>query len=169
MRYTSNILLIRSNPSLMITITSNDNYSDLCLIFRHTQLSVESNNLIWISDMSSAGLKFIFNWLYGWIISAAAATVVMPIDTVRRVIIFEKKMLVSKYRSAWHCTICLVKQSGIPRLWRGISSGDLVYRSCWILGTTANIIRSWSAGLMLAGFSILERLVLGQLDFCGDF
>ena len=111
-----------------------------------------------------------FNWLYGWIVSAAAATIVMPIDTVRRVIILEKKMLVPKYRSPWHCAICLVKQSGLLRLWRGISTGDLsTANGDLVLGTTANIIRSWSAGLMLAGFSMLERLVLTQLNYCGDF
>ena len=36
----------------------------------------------------------------------------------------------------------------------------------YVLGTVANLVRSWSAGLALAGFSTLEDLVLGQVDMC---
>ena len=61
-------------------------------------------------------------------------TLVMPIDTVRRILMnenlkTERNTIYSvepselieetKYRGFWHCTKVLVKEHGITRLWRG--------------------------------------------------
>lgn len=123
--------------------------------------------LLELLDGMSEGVIFLVDWLYGWIISATVGTLVMPIDTVRRVLMsenikteqrstiysIEPVELVTdhRYRGFLHCMRCLVKEHGVKRLWRG---------------TVANLVRSWSAGLALAGFSLMEDVVLSLVDMC---
>ena len=71
-------------------------------------------------------------------------TLLLPLDTVRRLMIMDQ----AQYLNAWHCTLLLVEQKGIGALWRG---------------TAANLIRSWSTGLTLAGFSFLEELIIENM------
>ena len=95
--------------------------------------------LLELLDGMNEGIIFLVDWLYGWIISAAVGTLVMPIDTVRRVLMSEtlkteqKRATVysieepvapelitePRYRGFWHCMRCLVKEHGVTRLWRG--------------------------------------------------
>ena len=126
-------------------------------------------------DLSNPGVEFLFNWMYGWAVTAGVATLLMPIDTIRyrvtlcnqiyfvlssmischsfqrRIIVVDRKEVVPKYKGVRHCAVRIVKDQGMLRLWRG---------------TTANIIMLSTRGLMLAGFSVLERLTFSQVEFC---
>ena len=84
---------------------------------------------------------FVIDWLYGWLVSAAIATLLMPIDTGRRMLMSDKikfertsvygrgprctitnNVLVHQpvYRGFWHCTRSLVREHGFSRLWKGL-------------------------------------------------
>ena len=91
-------------------------------------------------------LEFMFSWIYGWLVSAIVATILMPIDTVRRVNIVDT----GEGSGTFESTSKLVQEGGIVRLWRG---------------TISNIARSWAAGMTLAAFDIMEKAVLESSNF----
>ena len=77
------------------------------------------------------GAVFIVDWLYGWLISAAVATLLMPVDTGRRILMSDRIKLDEtqrcsrglihepRYRGFWNCMRSLVKEHGLARLWNG--------------------------------------------------
>ena len=78
----------------------------------------------------SDGAVFIVDWLYGWLVSAAVATILMPVDTGRRILMSDRIKFDSKtcnrdliheprYRGFWNCMRSLVKEHGFARLWNG--------------------------------------------------
>ena len=105
---------------------------------------------------------FIYNWLIGWAAAALASTIAMPFDTVKRVLMTDTYESTKRYRSMIHCWASLVEEDGFKRLWRGIYK---LNRTCsrWnfdhhFSGSVSNLIRSWSSGLALAGFTFLEDI-----------
>ena len=40
-----------------------------------------------LTEIEDYMVEFMFSWAYGWLISALVSTILMPIDTVRRVMI----------------------------------------------------------------------------------
>ena len=40
-----------------------------------------------LKEIEDYAIEFVFSWAYGWFISALVSTILMPIDTVRRVMI----------------------------------------------------------------------------------
>ena len=92
-----------------------------------------------LTDVNELGV-FLIDWMYGWLVSAVIATLLMPIDTGRRMLMSDKikfertsvygrgsrcaitdRVLVHEpvYRGFWHCTRSLVRESGYARLWKG--------------------------------------------------
>ena len=85
-------------------------------------------------------MRFLVNWLLGWIVSGIAGTIAMPLDTIKRVMMNQPEAKMNM----WKCGRDLVRENGITRLYRG---------------TCANVIRSWSSGLALALFSLFKNIV----------
>lgn len=90
---------------------------------------------------------FIYNWLIGWAAAALASSIAMPFDTVKRVLMTDTYGPTEQYRNMINCWISLVKEDGFIRLWRG---------------SVSNLIRSWSSGLALAGFTFLEDIAFNH-------
>ena len=120
---------------------------------------------------------FIYNWLIGWAAAALASTIAMPFDTVKRVLMTDTYGSTKRYRNMLHCWASLVEEDGIMRLWRGIYKlyqtgpqmqatlisnlkklSDVRPSLFTFLGSVSNLIRSWSSGLALAGFTFLEDI-----------
>ena len=100
--------------------------------------------LLDVIGADKTALIFFANWVLGSVIAAAVGTFLMPLDTVRRLmimdtnsqerpysqevitLIFLNQRLIEnhkkqpKYRSAFHCTAVLLEQKGPLELWRGI-------------------------------------------------
>ena len=57
------------------------------------------------------------NWMIGWAASAIAATIAMPFDTVKRVMM--KASVDKRYKNMIECWSDWVEHDGITRLWRG--------------------------------------------------
>ena len=84
-------------------------------------------------------MEFLVNWLLAWIVSGIAGTILMPLDTIKRVMMNQPEV-----KSYSQCKRDLVREHGGTRLWRG---------------TCAHLIRTWSSGVALSLFSLFENIV----------
>jgi len=90
--------------------------------------------------------NFTATFLLGWIVTTTAGLASYPIDTIRRRMMMTSGEAV-KYKSSMHCGAQIVKQEGIPSLFKGAG---------------ANILRAIAGAGALSGYDKLQFLLIGK-------
>jgi len=97
-------------------------------------LPAKLNNNFWVT------------FALGWVVTTTAGLASYPIDTIRRRMMMTSGEAV-KYKSSMHCGALIIKNEGIPSLFKGAG---------------ANILRAIAGAGALSGYDKLQFLVTGK-------
>jgi len=96
--------------------------------------------------------NFLASFMLGWGVTILAGLASYPIDTIRRRMMMTSGQAV-KYRSSMHCASEIMKNEGIPSMFKGAG---------------ANILRAVAGAGVLSGYDALQVIVFGKKFGSGE-